>query len=194
MKQRKGAVLVEVLVALFITAFVFVAVYTTIGVALINTRYLKQVRATSEFATQYAEAFAASANCDGYSIFDYIKDNYSSVSGVIEIDMTQAAWDVEANGINGDETVDYRKLIDSQTLTDYRVQLFLLSPNAVYLSENSLGTPFGTGIYSPDDELMTFELRVQRNSQDWGIADFRLYKERQPAVISYIFQVHRGQK
>lgn len=193
MKRKKGAVLIEVLVALFITAVVFISVYTTVGVALINTRYLKQVRATSEFATQFAEALSASADCAGYSIFDHIKDNYSSISGMIEIDLSQAAGDIEVRGMNGSEAADYRNLIDSQTLTDYRVQLFLLSSSAVYLSENSLGTPFGTGIYSPGEELMTFELRVQRNSQDWGVANFRLYKERQPAVISYIFQVHRGQ-
>ena len=39
---------------------------------------------------------------------------------------------------------------------------------------------------------MTFELRVQRNSQDWGYNGYSIYKERQPAVISYIFQVYRG--
>ncbi len=47
MKNRKqGAILVEVLVALFITAIVFIGVYTTITVSLINTRYLQQARET----------------------------------------------------------------------------------------------------------------------------------------------------
>lgn len=53
-------------------------------------------------------------------------------------------------------------------------------------------TPFGRGTYSPDENLMTFELRVQKNSQDWGYGGYSIYKERQPAVISYIFQVYRG--
>ena len=34
--KRKGAVLIEVLVALFITGIVFIGVYTTISVSLIN--------------------------------------------------------------------------------------------------------------------------------------------------------------
>lgn len=35
--SRKGAVLIEVLVALFITAIVFIAVYRTISISLVNT-------------------------------------------------------------------------------------------------------------------------------------------------------------
>ena len=69
--KRKGAVLIEVLVALFITGIVFIGVYTTISVSLINTKYLKQARQTSEFATQVSEAFVASANCSEYSVFDH---------------------------------------------------------------------------------------------------------------------------
>ena len=38
MREKKGAVLIEVLVGLFITAIVFVGVYTTISVSLVNTK------------------------------------------------------------------------------------------------------------------------------------------------------------
>lgn len=48
-RAKKGAVLIEVLVALFITSIVFIAVYTTISVSLVNTRYLQQVRKTADF-------------------------------------------------------------------------------------------------------------------------------------------------
>lgn len=44
MKKQKGAVLIEVLVGLFITAIVFIGVYTTISVSLVNTKYLQQAR------------------------------------------------------------------------------------------------------------------------------------------------------
>ena len=190
-KRSNGAVLIEVLIGLFITAIVFVAVYTTISVSLINTRYLQQARETACFASQIAEAFSSSADCSEQSCFDYIKAKYGSVSVETEIDLADVdnyLASIEAIGVS---TVNYRKLINENDLTDYQVQLFMIAPNAVYQTENSLGTPFGAGIYSPDENLMTFELRVQRNSKDWGGNGFRIYKERKPAVISYIFQVHR---
>ena len=89
-------------------------------------------------------------------------------------------------------TANYTKLIDENNLSDYKVQLFLISPNAVYISENSLGTPFGNGIYTPDENLMTFELRVQKRSMDWGNIGYSIYHESQPAVVSYIFHINRG--
>ena len=189
--SRKGAVLIEVLVALFITAIVFIAVYTTISISLVNTRYLQQVRKTADFASQVEEALVAGAGSEDVSIFDYVLNNYHSNSGITEIDLTEGQEYLITASSSGIKTVNYIDLIDEETMRDYRVQLFLISPNAVYLSENSLGTPFGSGIYSPDDSLMTFELRVQRNSQDWGQRGFSIYKERQPAVICYIFHVSR---
>lgn len=190
-EQKKGAVLIEVLVGLFITSLVFIGVYTTISVSLINTRYLQQARRTSDFASQYAEALMASADCEEYSVFDFIKDKYGSASGMTEVDLNEAYQTLVSLEAMGTDTVNFRELINENTLSAYTVQLYLISPNAVYLSEQSIGTPFGTGTYSPDENLMTFELRVQRNSQDWGTAGYSIYKERQPAVISYIFQVYR---
>ncbi len=192
MREKKGAVLIEVLIGLFITAIVFIGVYTTISVSLVNTKYLQQARETSGFASQYAETLMASADCEEYSIFDYIKDKYTVNAGVTEVDLYDAynsLVQVEAMVI---DIVNYRELLNENILTDYTVQLFLISPNAVYITEQSVGTPFGRGTYSPDENLMTFELRVQRNSQDWGNGGYSIYKERQPAVISYIFQVYRG--
>lgn len=193
MKNRKqGAVLIEVLVALFITAVVFVGVYTTISVSLINTRYLQQARETSNFASQLAEGFAVSRDCEEYSCFDYIKHDYENVPAMTEIDLESITeFLVEARD-TGFDVVNFMDYIDETEYRKYNVQLFMISPNAVFLNENSLGTPFGSGIYSPDEKLMTFELRVQRNSKDWGGMGFRIYKERQPAVISYIFQVNRS--
>lgn len=193
MKQdNKGAVLIEVLVGLFITSLVFIGVYTTISVSLINTRYLQQARQTSDFASQFTEALMAGADCEEYSVFDFIKDKYGSVSGQTEVNLNEAYQTLVGLEAMGTDTVNFRELINENTLSAYNVQLFLISPNAVYLSEQSVGTPFGSGVYSPDENLMTFELRVQRNSQDWGYNGYSIYKERQPAVISYIFQVYRG--
>lgn len=193
MKQdNKGAVLIEVLVGLFITSLVFIGVYTTISVSLVNTRYLQQARQTSDFASQFTEALMAGADCEEYSVFDFIKDKYGSVSGQTEVDLNEAYQTLIGLEAMGTNTVNFRELINENTLSAYNVQLFLISPNAVYLSEQSVGTPFGSGVYSPDENLMTFELRVQRNSQDWGYNGYSIYKERQPAVISYIFQVYRG--
>lgn len=193
MKQdNKGAVLIEVLVGLFITSLVFIGVYTTISVSLVNTRYLQQARQTSDFASQFTEALMAGADCDEYSVFDFIKDKYGSVSGQTEVDLNEAYQTLIGLEAMGTDTVNFRELINENTLSAYNVQLFLISPNAVYLSEQSVGTPFGSGVYSPDENLMTFELRVQRNSQDWGYNGYSIYKERQPAVISYLFQVYRG--
>ena len=121
-------------------------------------------------------------------MFDYIKEKHGSVAGVTEIDIA-ALNTYMASLPNGDS---FLELIDENNMTDYKVQLFLISPNAVYLSENSLGTPFGSGIYSPNDDLLTFELRIQKSSKDWGNTGFSIYKESQPAVISYIFQFNRG--
>ena len=193
MKQdNKGAVLIEVLVGLFITSLVFIGVYTTISVSLVNTRYLQQARQTSDFASQFTEALMAGADCEEYSVFDFIKDKYGSVSGQTEVDLNEAYQTLIGLEAMGTDTVNFRELINENTLSAYNVQLFLISPNAVYLSEQSVGTPFGSDVYSPDENLMTFELRVQRNSQDWGYNGYSIYKERQPAVISYIFQVYRG--
>ena len=191
-RDNKGAVLIEVLVGLFITSLVFIGVYTTISVSLINPRYLQQARQTSDFASQFTEALMAGADCEEYSVFDFIKDKYGSVSGQTEVDLNEAYQTLIGLEAMGTDTVNFRELINENTLSAYNVQLFLISPNAVYLSEQSVGTPFGSGVYSPDENLMTFELRVQRNSQDWGYNGYSIYKERQPAVISYIFQVYRG--
>lgn len=191
-RDNKGAVLIEVLVGLFITSLVFIGVYTTISVSLVNTRYLQQARQTSDFASQFTEALMAGADCEEYSVFDFIKDKYGSVSGQTEVDLNEAYQTLIGLEAMGTNTVNFRELINENTLSAYNVQLFLISPNAVYLSEQSVGTPFGSGVYSPDENLMTFELRVQRNSQDWGYNGYSIYKERQPAVISYIFQVYRG--
>ena len=191
-RDNKGAVLIEVLVGLFITSLVFIGVYTTISVSLINTRYLQQARQTSDFASQFTEALMAGADCEEYSVFDFIKDKYGSVSGQTEVDLNEAHQTLIGLEAMGTDTVNFRELINENTLSAYNVQLFLISPNAVYLSEQSVGTPFGSGVYSPDENLMTFELRVQKNSQDWGYGGYSIYKERQPAVISYIFQVYRG--
>ena len=114
------------------------------------------------------------------------------MSGQTEVDLNEAYQTLIGLEAMGTDTVNFRELINENTLSAYNVQLFLISPNAVYLSEQSVGTPFGSGVYSPDENLMTFELRVQRNSQDWGYNGYSIYKERQPAVISYIFQVYRG--
>ena len=195
MKNRKqGAVLIEVLVALFITAVVFIGVYTTISVSLVNTRYLQQARETSNFASQLAEGFAASRDCEEFSCFDYIKQEYEDVASMTEIDLESITEFLDEARDIGFDVVNYLDFIDETEYRKYKVQLFLISPNAVYLNENSLGTPFGSGIYSPDNNLMSFELRVQRNSKDWGGTNFRIYKERQPAVVSYIFQVNRSVK
>lgn len=191
-RDNKGAVLIEVLVGLFITSLVFIGVYTTISVSLVNTRYLQQARQTSDFASQFTEALMAGADCEEYSVFDFIKDKYGSVSGQTEVDLNEAYQTLIGLEVMGTDTVNFRELINENTLSAYNVQLFLISPNAVYLSEQSVGTPFGSGVYSPDENLLTFELRVQRNSQDWGYNGYSIYKERQPAVISYIFQVYRG--
>ena len=191
-RDNKGAVLIEVLVGLFITSLVFIGVYTTISVSLVNTRYLQQARQTSDFASQFTEALMAGADCEDYSVFDFIKDKYGSVSGQTEVDLNEAYQTLIGLEAMGTDTVNFRELINENTLSAYNVQLFLISPNAVYLSEQSVGTPFGSGVYSPDENLLTFELRVQRNSQDWGYNGYSIYKERQPAVISYIFQVYRG--
>lgn len=192
MREKKGAVLIEVLVGLFITAIVFVGVYTTISVSLVNTKYLQQARETSGFASQYAEALMSSADCEEYSVFDYIKEKYTVNAGVTEVDLYEAYNSLVQAEAMGVETVNYRELLNENIIDDYTVQLFLISPNAVYITEQSVGTPFGRGTYSPDENLMTFELRVQKNSQDWGYSGYSIYKERQPAVISYIFQVYRG--
>ena len=96
MKQdNKGAVLIEVLVGLFITSLVFIGVYTTISVSLINTRYLQQARQTSDFASQFTEALMAGADCEEYSVFDFIKDKYGSVSGQTEVDLNEAYQTLE---------------------------------------------------------------------------------------------------
>lgn len=186
--MKKGAVLIEVLIALFITSVVFITVYTTIGISLVNTNYLKQARESANFASQLSEAFSACADSKNYSMFDYIKENYHGAAGITEIDL--AALNAHMSTVPDGDT--YLKLIDENYITEYKVQLFLISPNAVYLSENSLGTPFGNGIYSPNEDLMTFEIRIQKSSKDWGNTGYSIYKESQPAVISYIFQINRG--
>ena len=186
--MKKGAVLIEVLIALFITSVVFITVYTTIGISLINTNYLKEARKSADFVSQLSEAFSACAESNECSMFDYIKEKQGSVAGVTEIDMAELN-SYMASVPNGES---FLELIDENNMTDYNVQLFLISPNAVYLSENSLGTPFGSGIYTPNEDLMTFELRIQMNSKDWGNTGYSIYRESRPAVISYIFQINRG--
>ena len=64
--MKKGAVLIEVLVALFITSVVFITVYTTISISLINMNYLKQARESANFSSQLSEAFSACAESQEY--------------------------------------------------------------------------------------------------------------------------------
>ena len=191
MYRKKGAVLIEVLVALFITAVVFIAVYTTISICLINTKYLQQIRKTSDFSSQLYEAFRSSADSNSYTLFNFVTENYDAASGRTQIDLDGFYGSIEnAEG----ESLDFRTLIDNDTMNDYSIELFLLSSNAVYMCENSLGMPFGGAVYSPDENLRTFELKVQQKAKDWEYNGFSIYKERKPAVINYVFQIARGQQ
>ena len=191
MYRKKGAVLIEVLVALFITAVVFIAVYTTISICLVNTKYLQQIRKTSDFSSQLYEALRSSADSNSYTLFDFVTENYDAASGRTQIDLDGFYGSIENAE---DESLDFRTLIDNDAMNDYSIELFLLSSNAVYLCENSLGTPFGSAVYSPDENLRTFELKVQQKAKDWGYNGFNIYKERKPAVINYVFQIARGQQ
>lgn len=191
MYRKKGAVLIEVLVALFITAVVFIAVYTTISICLVNTKYLQQIRKTSDFSSQLYEAFRSSADSNSYTLFDFVTENYDAASGRTQIDLDGFYGSIENAE---DESLDFRNLIDNDAMNDYSIELFLLSSNAVYMCENSLGTPFGNAVYSPDENLLTFELKVQQKAKDWGYNGFSIYKERKPAVINYVFQIARGQQ
>lgn len=190
MYRKKGAVLIEVLVALFITAVVFIAVYTTISICLVNTKYLQQIRKTSDFSSQLYEAFRSSADSNSYTLFDFVTENYDAASGRTQIDLDGFYGSIENAE---DESLDFRNLIDNDAMNDYSIELFLLSSNAVYMCENSLGMPFGGAVYSPDENLRTFELEVQQKAKDWGYNGFSIYKERKPAVINYVFQIARGQ-
>lgn len=191
MYRKKGAVLIEVLVALFITAVVFIAVYTTISICLVNTKYLQQIRKTSDFSSQLYEAFRSSADSNSYTLFDFVTENYDAASGRTQIDLDGFYGSIENAE---DESLDFRNLIDNDAMNDYSIELFLLSSNAVYMCENSLGMPFGGTVYSPDENLRTFELKVQQKAKDWGYNGFSIYKERKPAVINYVFQIARGQQ
>ena len=191
MYKKKGAVLIEVLVALFITAVVFIAVYTTISICLVNTKYLQQIRKTSDFSSQLYEAFRSSADSNSYTLFDFVTENYDAASGRTQIDLDGFYGSIENAE---DESLDFRTLIDNDAMNDYSIELFLLSSNAVYMCENSLGMPFGGAVYSPDENLRTFELKVQQKAKDWGYNGFSIYKERKPAVINYVFQIARGQQ
>ena len=191
MYRKKGAVLIEVLVALFITAVVFIAVYTTISICLVNTKYLQQIRKTSDFSSQLYEAFRSSADSNSYTLFDFVTENYDAASGRAQIDLDGFYGSIENAE---DESLDFRNLIDNDAMNDYTIELFLLSSNAVYMCENSLGMPFGGTVYSPDENLRTFELKVQQKAKDWGYNGFSIYKERKPAVINYVFQIARGQQ
>ena len=173
MYRKKGAVLIEVLVALFITAVVFIAVYTTISICLVNTKYLQQIRKTSDFSSQLYEAFRSSADSNSYTLFNFVTENYDAASGRTQIDLDGFYGSIEnAEG----ESLDFRTLIDTDAMNDYSIELFLLSSNAVYMCENSLGTPFGNAVYSPDENLLTFELKVQQKAKDWGYNGFSIYK------------------
>ena len=101
-ENEKGAVLIEVMVSLFITAMVFIAVYTTISVSLVNTRYLQQTKETSGFASQLAEAFYACAESDAYTMFDYISETHTDVPGATEIDLgaVQQKMNAATNSVN----------------------------------------------------------------------------------------------
>lgn len=191
MYRKKCAVLIEVLVALFITAVVFIAVYTTISICLVNTKYLQQIRKTSDFSSQLYEAFRSSADSNSYTLFDFVTENYDAASGRTQIDLDGFYGSIENAE---DESLDFRNLIDNDAMNDYSIELFLLSSNAVYMCENSLGMPFGGTVYSPDENLRTFELKVQQKAKDWGYNGFSIYKERKPAVINYVFQIARGQQ
>lgn len=191
MYRKKGAVLIEVLVALFITAVVFIAVYTTISICLVNTKYLQQIRKTSDFSSQLYEAFRSSADSNSYTLFDFVTENYDAASGRTQIDLDGFYGSIENAE---DESLDFRNLIDNDAMNDYSIELFLLSSNAVYMCENSLGMPFDSAVYSPDENLRTFELKVQQKAKDWGYNGFSIYKERKPAVINYVFQIARGQQ
>ncbi len=191
MYRKKGAVLIEVLVALFITAVVFIAVYTTISICLVNTKYLQQIRKTSDFSSQLYEAFRSSADSNSYTLFDFVTENYDAASGRTQIDLDGFYGSIENAE---DESLDFRNLIDNDAMNDYSIELFLLSSNAVYMCENSLGMPFDDAVYSPDENLRTFELKVQQKAKDWGYNGFSIYKERKPAVINYVFQIARGQQ
>ena len=152
---------------------------------------MQQIRKTSDFSSQLYEAFRSSADSNSYTLFDFVTENYDAASGRTQIDLDGFYGNIENAE---DESLDFRNLIDNDAMNDYSIELFLLSSNAVYMCENSLGMPFGGAVYSPDENLRTFELKVQQKAKDWGYNGFSIYKERKPAVINYVFQIARGQQ
>lgn len=133
-ENEKGAVLIEVMVSLFITAMVFIAVYTTISVSLVNTRYLQQTKETSGFASQLAEAFYACAESDAYTMFDYISETHTDVPGATEIDMEAVQRKMNAARQSGEDVAHIDNMIDEVNMTDYNWILDLLYWSAAIFS------------------------------------------------------------
>jgi len=146
--SKKGTVLTEALISMFILGTLFVSIATAVTVSISNTKKLQEVNETSAYAQKIVDCMYAIAQSDSEAFFSEIEQaeqayfNDCVAEGNFlkdcQINLDTIAQQLEYRELNGEENVitlydmlnfyndDPNNLSGEVEMTEYSVKLYLL--------------------------------------------------------------------
>ena len=210
-KNKKGTVLTEALISMFILGTLFISIATAVTASITNTKRLQEVNETSAYAQKVVDCIYSIAESDSGVFFSKIEaaeNNYLTVADFSEdcvIDLSSMASDIDnANGIGLHHILndEYGGTTEDG---EYSVRLYLLPSERAdvyksvnyFVSYNPLLTdnPDGGRIFNTSelDEIYTFKLVVSKSVNEVNLGTTNFIQS-SPATVTYIFQVSSNAK
>lgn len=147
-KNKKGTVLTEALISMFILGTLFVSIATAVTVSISNTKKLQEVNETSAYAQKIVDCIYAIAQSDSEAFFSEIEQaeqsyfidcrNNGNFAMDCQLNLDTIAQQLEYRELNGEENVitlydmlnfyneDPNNLSGEAEMTEYSVKLYLL--------------------------------------------------------------------
>lgn len=148
LKSKRGTVLTEALISMFILGTLFVSIATAVTVSISNTKKLQEVNETSAYAQKIVDCIYAIAQSDSQAFFTEIEQaerayfadcqSAGNFSQDCLINLDAIAQQLEYRELNGEENVitlydmlnfyneDPNHLSGEMEMTEYSVKLYLL--------------------------------------------------------------------
>lgn len=204
-KSKKGTVLTEALISMFILGTLFVSIATAVTVSIANTKKLQEVNETSAYAQKIVDCIYAIAQSDSEAFFSEIEQAEQSYfidckdRGNFLIDchikLDTIAQQLQYREINGEENVialnDMLNFYDDETnylsgemeAQEYSVELYLLPS---YRTDEAAGA-YSVNYFISYNPLLTSNLdggRVFNTSDLDDIYTFKLVVSKNTPPIS----------
>ena len=215
-KNKKGTILTEALISMFILGTLFVSIATAVTVSISNTKKLQEVNETSIFAQELTDCMYSIAKSDSTAFFEEIKQLKSlhdkdadSPSAEFEINVEDLMYKLNERAKNDPNILTMYDLLnlDDTDMTEYSVRLYLLPSYDTndtqvkfkdkmsvnyFISYNPLLTSNEGGgrIFNASllPDIYTFKLVVSKTVNNFTVGTTN-YTQTSPASITYIFQI-----